>query len=221
MFATERRPGWMALALAMAVLPIAAEARDRAKVIPLASVETGTATGLGAGLGAVEVRSPEPRAAEVRSGFEARGLHATGVTGDVTVVVDRAKIIRLPEKTQTVVIGNPAVADISIQKNGVVVLTGKSFGVTNFIAMDSAGNQIAEAKVSVTAPSDATLHRPARARAADLFLHADLPADGPARRLRRPISARPRARSTRTRPSRASADDPRSIRSTVRQVLSS
>jgi Flp pilus assembly secretin CpaC len=157
MFATERRPGWMALALAMAVLPIAAEARDRAKVIPLASVETGTATGLGAGLGAVEVRSPEPRAAEVRSGFEARGLHATGVTGDVTVVVDRAKIIRLPEKAQTIVIGNPAVADISVQKNGVVVLTGKSFGVTNFIAMDSAGNQIAEAKVSVTAPSDATL----------------------------------------------------------------
>ena len=156
MSAQERRNGWVALALAMAVLPMAAEARDRPRVIPLASVE------MRDGLGAVEIRSGDTRAveakpAEIRSGFEARGLHAAGVSGDVTVVIDRAKIIRLPEKAQTIVIGNPAVADIAVQKNGVVVLTGKSFGVTNFIAMDNAGNQIAEAKISVIQPSDSTL----------------------------------------------------------------
>ncbi|NNM74940.1 pilus assembly protein N-terminal domain-containing protein [Enterovirga aerilata] len=77
--------------------------------------------------------------------------------GELTVAVDRAKVIKLPEKTQTVIIGNPAVADISIQKNGVVVLTGKSFGVTNFIALDSSGGMIGESMVSVTAPTDATL----------------------------------------------------------------
>jgi hypothetical protein len=56
-----------------------------------------------------------------------------------------------------VIIGNPAVADIAIQKNGVVVLTGKSFGVTNFLALDAAGSMIGESMVSVTAPTEATL----------------------------------------------------------------
>jgi Flp pilus assembly secretin CpaC len=77
--------------------------------------------------------------------------------GELSVSINRAKVIKLPEKTQTVIIGNPGVADISIQKSGVVVLTGKSFGVTNFIALDSSGGMIGESMVSVTAPSDATL----------------------------------------------------------------
>lgn len=80
-----------------------------------------------------------------------------GDKGELTVVVDRAKVIRLPERTQMVVIGNPAVADIAVQKNGIVVLTGKSFGTTNFLALDAAGNMLAEANVSVKAPSDSTL----------------------------------------------------------------
>lgn len=77
--------------------------------------------------------------------------------GEMSVTVDRAKVIRLPERTQTVIIGNPAVADIAVQKSGVVVLTGKSFGVTNFIALDATGNMLAESTVSVQAPSDSIL----------------------------------------------------------------
>jgi Flp pilus assembly secretin CpaC len=77
--------------------------------------------------------------------------------GELSVSVDRAKVIKLPEKTQTVIIGNPGVADIAIQKSGVVVLTGKSFGVTNFIALDASGSMIGESMVSVTAPNEATL----------------------------------------------------------------
>ncbi len=75
--------------------------------------------------------------------------------GELSVTVDRAKVIRLPERTQTVVIGNPAIADMLIQKNGVVVVTGKSYGVTNLIALDANGNMLAESTVSVSAPSDA------------------------------------------------------------------
>ncbi|BAQ49021.1 MULTISPECIES: pilus assembly protein N-terminal domain-containing protein [Methylobacterium] len=79
----------------------------------------------------------------------------------VTVMVDNAKVIRLPERTATVIVGNPIIADVSLQRNGIVVLTGKSFGSTNLIALDSAGTMLAESAISVRAgsPSVVTVQR--------------------------------------------------------------
>ncbi|WP_432443190.1 pilus assembly protein N-terminal domain-containing protein [Methylobacterium aquaticum] len=79
----------------------------------------------------------------------------------VTVSVDNAKVIRLPERTATVIVGNPIIADVSLQRNGVVVLTGKSFGSTNLIALDAAGTMLAESAISVRAgsPSVVTVQR--------------------------------------------------------------
>ncbi len=76
----------------------------------------------------------------------------------VSVSVDNAKVIRLPEKTATVIVGNPMIADITLQRNGVVVLTGKSFGSTNLIALDGKGTMLAESTISVQAPQ-ASLRR--------------------------------------------------------------
>lgn len=75
----------------------------------------------------------------------------------VTVMVDHAKIIRLPERTSTVIVGNPFIADVSMQKNGVLVLTGKSYGITNLIALDAGGAMLAESYISVQAPSEAVV----------------------------------------------------------------
>lgn len=75
----------------------------------------------------------------------------------VIVLVDHAKVVRLPEKAQTVVIGNPAIADVSVQRNGVMVVTGKSFGVTNLIALDANGTLLAESLVRVGTASDEVL----------------------------------------------------------------
>jgi Flp pilus assembly secretin CpaC len=79
----------------------------------------------------------------------------------VTVSVDNAKVIRLPERTATVIVGNPIIADVSLQRNGIVVLTGKSFGSTNLIALDAAGTMLAESAISVRAgnPSVITVQR--------------------------------------------------------------
>ncbi len=74
----------------------------------------------------------------------------------IAVHVDNAKVMRLPAKTATVVIGNPIIADVTLQKNGVVILTGKSFGRTNLIALDSTGAMIAETTISVQAPREAS-----------------------------------------------------------------
>src|SRR5690349_12671394 len=75
----------------------------------------------------------------------------------VLVLVDHAKVVRLPEKARTVIVGNPAIADVTVQRNGVMVVTGKSFGVTNLIALDSGGTLLAESLVRVSAASDAVL----------------------------------------------------------------
>lgn len=75
----------------------------------------------------------------------------------VTVTVDHAKVLRLPDKAQTVIVGNPAIADVTVQRNGVMIVTGKSYGVTNLIALDATGALLAESSVRVGAASDSIL----------------------------------------------------------------
>jgi putative type II/III system pilus formation protein len=41
-----------------------------------------------------------------------------------------------------------------LQKNGILVVTGKSYGVTNLIALDNAGSMLAESLIRVQAPSE-------------------------------------------------------------------
>ncbi len=102
---------------------------------------------------------PSPVRARLRRGLLAACLTGAasaaaaageGPGGVVTVSVDSAKVVRLPERTATVIVGNPIIADVSLQRNGVVVLTGKSFGSTNLIALDGAGTMLAESRISVT-----------------------------------------------------------------------
>jgi Pilus formation protein N terminal region len=81
------------------------------------------------------------------------GARAAGKDA-VAVMVDHAKVIRLPERTQTVIVGNPIIADVTLQRNGILVVTGKSYGVTNLIALDNGGTMLAESLISVQAPSE-------------------------------------------------------------------
>jgi hypothetical protein len=82
----------------------------------------------------------------------------------ITVALDRAKMIRVPDGTQTMVVGNPLVADVTLLKgNGTMVLTGRSFGSTNLILLDATGTPIAESLIEVTfAPGAVTLMRGAK-----------------------------------------------------------
>lgn len=77
-------------------------------------------------------------------------------TGDdaVAIVVDQAKVIKLPEKVATIVVGNPLIADVNLQPGGMVVVTGKGYGSTNMIAMDRAGAVLANRSIQVEGPMD-------------------------------------------------------------------
>lgn len=72
----------------------------------------------------------------------------------VAVVVDQAKVVKLPEKVATIVVGNPLIADVTLQPGGTVVVTGKGYGSTNMIAMDRAGGVLADRSIQVEGPVD-------------------------------------------------------------------
>lgn len=68
----------------------------------------------------------------------------------IYVQVDMAKVARLPANASTLVIGNPAIADVTMLKTtGAMVITGKSFGETNLIALDRGGEVVAESQIRV------------------------------------------------------------------------
>lgn len=68
----------------------------------------------------------------------------------IIVKVFQARIVKIPAGARTLVIGNPIVADVTMQ-NGVMIVTGKGFGETNFIALDDSGNPVAESIIRVIA----------------------------------------------------------------------
>jgi Pilus formation protein N terminal region len=56
---------------------------------------------------------------------------------------------RLPRPAAEIIIGNPAIADVAIQSVNLLVVTGKSFGITNIIALDAERNVIQDQRVLV------------------------------------------------------------------------
>jgi len=75
----------------------------------------------------------------------------------IIVFMDQARLVQLPERAANVVIGNPLIADVSIQPGGLTVITGKSYGATNFIATDKKGAVLLEKAIEVTGPRDRTV----------------------------------------------------------------
>src|SRR3954471_1400216 len=83
------------------------------------------------------------------------GLAAPAPTGGpIPVNLDQAKLIRLPERAATIVIGNPLVADITLQPGGIIIVTGKSYGATNFVAMDRNGEVLLDRVILVESAAD-------------------------------------------------------------------
>ena len=65
----------------------------------------------------------------------------------IAVYVDQAKLVKLPAKVSTIVVGNPLIADVTLQSGGIVVVTGKGYGATNFIAMDRNGEVLVDRQI--------------------------------------------------------------------------
>ncbi len=75
----------------------------------------------------------------------------------ISVHVDQARIIKLPERAATIVIGNPLIADLTLEPHGLAVITGKGYGATNVIVLDQDGGVLAEHDIEVKEPVDPTV----------------------------------------------------------------
>jgi Flp pilus assembly secretin CpaC len=106
---------------------------------------TGRRIGL---VAALLVAAALPAAAQTRD---------SGSSGLVIMTVDQAHVMKLPEGVATIVLGNPLIADISIQSGGMAVLTGKGHGVTNLVALDPAGAVLEQRTIQVQGARDSVV----------------------------------------------------------------
>jgi hypothetical protein len=72
----------------------------------------------------------------------------------ITVAVDQATITKMPDSVATLVIGNPVIADVNVRPGGLLVITGKAYGMTNLIVLDGSGAVLSERYIEVTGPRD-------------------------------------------------------------------
>jgi hypothetical protein len=68
---------------------------------------------------------------------------------DMVVILDRAALLKLPPNVATIVVGNPLIADVSLQPGNLMVVTGKGYGTTNLIAVDRGGNILMDRSIEV------------------------------------------------------------------------
>ncbi len=85
------------------------------------------------------------------SAVTAASLAQVAHAGDLTVAKDQSMSLKLDAPAATIVVGNPAIADVTMQDSTTGFVTGKNFGTTNIIAVDGAGREVASYQVTVNA----------------------------------------------------------------------
>lgn len=71
----------------------------------------------------------------------------------IKVFVDQARVVKLARPADTIIVGNPKIADAAVQDASTVVLTGKGFGVTNLVILDRDGAAIVDEQIVVSRAS--------------------------------------------------------------------
>ena len=69
--------------------------------------------------------------------------------GRLVVAVDHARVLKIDRAAETVIIGNPSIVDVTVHDSTTLVLTGRSFGITNLVILDGDGKSIVDEEVAV------------------------------------------------------------------------
>lgn len=83
-----------------------------------------------------------------------RAAYAEDGSTIIEVVLNQAKVMHISRPADVVIIGNPAIADATIQDKQTLIITGHSFGSTNLIVLDSEGQPIASGMLTVKPAND-------------------------------------------------------------------
>lgn len=72
----------------------------------------------------------------------------------VSVVVDKAHLMRLDKDASVVMVANPTIADVAIESPRMVFIVGREPGETNIFVLDSKGNEIVKSDLVVVPKLD-------------------------------------------------------------------
>jgi Flp pilus assembly secretin CpaC len=102
----------------------------------------------------------------------------------IRVFVDQARVVKLARPADTIIVGNPLIADAAVQDASTVVLTGRGFGVTNLVILDRDGAAIVDEQIVVSRASANTvnIYRRADLEALSCSPFCEAQAGGPAER---------------------------------------
>jgi Flp pilus assembly secretin CpaC len=77
----------------------------------------------------------------------------TAQSASLNVEIDQAQRVQLRGPAGSVIVGNPAIADVTVVDSNTLYITGKGYGVTEIVAVDTIGRTVFQSQVIVTAGS--------------------------------------------------------------------
>ena len=86
-------------------------------------------------------------------GAAALSFAAAASAGQIFVETSKTVPVELNGAASSIVIGNKNIADVAVHNEGLLFITGKSYGTTNLMVYDKAGRQIFNSDVMVTTNS--------------------------------------------------------------------
>ncbi|MES1989434.1 MAG: pilus assembly protein N-terminal domain-containing protein [Pseudomonadota bacterium] len=73
------------------------------------------------------------------------------------VEINQSRALKLDAPASAVMVGNPAIADVTVLGPQLIYVLGRSYGKTNFVALDANGKQISAFDVNVVAQANSTV----------------------------------------------------------------
>lgn len=80
-----------------------------------------------------------------QSYMQQRGLYS--------VELNKTELLRLGGQAGAVIVGNPAIADVSVHASDTLLVIGRGYGETNLIILDKAGQIMIDADIQVIGPN--------------------------------------------------------------------
>ncbi len=89
--------------------------------------------------------------------FAAAPLAAVAQTGALNVEIDRSARVQLSGPASSVIVGNPAIADVTVVDANTLFIVGKGYGVTEVVAVDGLGRTLFQREIVVSGGSTGTV----------------------------------------------------------------
>ena len=96
------------------------------------------------------VAAPLPASAQT-------GYQTGSLAGALNVEIDRSARVQLNGPASSVIVGNPAIADVTVLDANTLFIVGKGYGVTEVVAVDGVGRTLFQREVIVTGGSTGTV----------------------------------------------------------------